>query len=137
MERRGFHHAGDLQSRGEDSIEGHFFSNPRCSESCVWGLPFMTSANISDFSDPPFPLVTYRNQLILFLSSAFWGPPFPSQFGRHTWNPPDGKFPRVISLSVTERDGLTSTNFNNAPQRIGIRFHFHVHFTLYSGRRLQ
>ena len=70
-----FHHAGDLQSRGEDSIEGHFFSNPRCSESCVWGLPFMTSANISDFSDPPFPLVTYRNQLILFLSSAFWGPP--------------------------------------------------------------
>ena len=34
----------------------------------------MTSANCSDFFTPP-PFVEYTNQLILFLSSAFWGPP--------------------------------------------------------------
>ena len=31
--------------------------------------------NIFGFFDPP--LVTYKNQLILFLMSAFWGPPSP------------------------------------------------------------
>ena len=30
----------------------------------------------------------YRNQLVLFLSSAFWGPP--SQCGRHLWKPQSG-----------------------------------------------
>ena len=34
----------------------------------------MTSAKISDFFDP---LVTVKNQLIVFLLSAFWGPPPP------------------------------------------------------------
>ena len=34
------------------------------------------------------PLVTYKNQLILFLLSAFWGPPFPLECGRHIWKPP-------------------------------------------------
>ena len=38
------------------------------------GLPYMTSAKISDFFDP---LVTVKNQLIVFLLSAFWGPPPP------------------------------------------------------------
>ena len=42
------------------------------------GPPYMTSTNISDFFTPsPLFLVTYRNQLILFLLSAFWGPPPP------------------------------------------------------------
>ena len=36
----------------------------------------MTSAKISDFLTPS-PLVTNRNQLILFLSSACWGPSIP------------------------------------------------------------
>ena len=35
-----------------------------------------------------FPPVTVTNQLILFLSSAFWGPPPPTQYGRHIWKPP-------------------------------------------------
>ena len=40
----------------------------------AWGLPYMTSAKCWDFFNHS-PLVTYINQLILFLSSAFWGPP--------------------------------------------------------------
>ena len=36
----------------------------------------MTSANVSDFLTPS-PLTTVTNQLILFLSSAFWGSPYP------------------------------------------------------------
>ena len=46
-------------------------------------LPANLGASIYDvrkifgFLDP-FPSVTYRNQLILFLSSAFWRPPPPS-----------------------------------------------------------
>ena len=39
------------------------------------GLPYMTSATFSDLLTP-----TYTNQLILFLSSAFWGPPPPLEF---------------------------------------------------------
>ena len=38
----------------------------------------MTSTKILDFFDP-LPLVIYRNQLILFLLSAFWVPPYPTQ----------------------------------------------------------
>ena len=49
------------------------------------GLPYMTSANFSDFFYPP---VTVTNQLILFLLSAFWGPPPPIHCGRHIWKPP-------------------------------------------------
>ena len=37
----------------------------------------MTSAKVSYIFDP-LPPVTVTNQLILFLSSAFWGPPPPS-----------------------------------------------------------
>ena len=37
----------------------------------------MTSAIFSDFLIPS-PLVTVTNQLIVFLSSAFWGPPLPA-----------------------------------------------------------
>ena len=37
------------------------------------GLPDMTSAKLYDFWTPS-RLVMYKNQLILFLSSAFWGP---------------------------------------------------------------
>ena len=40
------------------------------------GLPYMTSAKSSDFLTPS-PLVVDRNQLILFLSSAFWDPLYP------------------------------------------------------------
>ena len=38
-----------------------------------WGLPVMTSRKFTDFVYP-LPLVTITNQLIVFLSSAFWGP---------------------------------------------------------------
>ena len=40
----------------------------------------------------PFPVtVTVTNQLILFLSSAFGGPPpAPTHCGRHIWKPPFG-----------------------------------------------
>ena len=41
------------------------------------GLPYVTSAKFSDFFLPPPPVVTVTNQLILFLSSAFWGQPLP------------------------------------------------------------
>ena len=40
------------------------------------------------FFDSPL-LVTVTIQLILFLSSAFWGPPSPSPSGRHIWKPPN------------------------------------------------
>ena len=42
----------------------------------------MTSPNFSDFltPSPGSPLVTVTNQLIVFLSSAFWGPPTPSAY---------------------------------------------------------
>ena len=40
------------------------------------GFPYMTFAQFWDLLTPS-PLVTYRNQLTLFLSSAFWGPPPP------------------------------------------------------------
>ena len=36
----------------------------------------------------PLPLVPVKNQLILFLLSAFWGPP--THCGRHIWKPPYG-----------------------------------------------
>ena len=36
----------------------------------------------------PHPLVTYRNQQILFPLSAFWGGPSPLECGRHIWKPP-------------------------------------------------
>ena len=52
----------------------HQSVHPRA-HSCQ-GLPSMTSAKVSDFFTQ-FPLVTVTNQLILFLSSAFWGPPSP------------------------------------------------------------
>ena len=42
----------------------------------VRGLPYMTSAKFSYFFIP-IPLVTVTNQMILFLLSAFWGPPSP------------------------------------------------------------
>ena len=42
----------------------------------IGGLPYMISAKFSYFWTPS-PLVTYRNQLILLLLSAFWGPPLP------------------------------------------------------------
>ena len=44
------------------------------------GLPYMTSAKFSDFfylTITKCSLVTFTNQLILFLLSAFWGPPSP------------------------------------------------------------
>ena len=44
----------------------------------------MTSAKFSDFFTPS-PHVT--DQLILFLSSAFWGPPPPTHCGHHIWKP--------------------------------------------------
>ena len=49
----------------------------RCTASPIRGRPrpYMTSALFSDFDTPP---VTVTNQLILFLSSAFWGPPSPT-----------------------------------------------------------
>ena len=37
---------------------------------------------------PPLPLVTCINQLILFVSSAFCGPPSPIHCGSHMWKPP-------------------------------------------------
>ena len=45
----------------------------------------MTSAKCSEF----LPLVTVTNQLILLLSSAFWGPPSPTHCGRDKWKPPN------------------------------------------------
>ena len=36
----------------------------------------------------PSPLVTVTNQQIVFLLSAFWGPPPPTHCGRHKWKPP-------------------------------------------------
>ena len=51
------------------------------------GLPYMTFATFSDFLTPS-PLVTYRNQVILFLWSAFWGPPPSTHCRRHIWKPP-------------------------------------------------
>ena len=50
-------------------------------DNCFWqfsllrGPPYMTSAKFYDFFNPP--PVTYRNKLILFLPSAFWGPASP------------------------------------------------------------
>ena len=50
------------------------------------------------FFDPlPPPLFTYRNQLILFLLSAFWGPPPTTHCGRHIWKPPYGFTPTLFS----------------------------------------
>ena len=41
----------------------------------IRGLPYMASAKLSEFfTSPP---VAYKNQLILFLLSAFWEPPPP------------------------------------------------------------
>ena len=45
----------------------------------------------------PLPLVTHRNQLILFLLSAFWGPLSPTHCGRHVWKPPITKRRRLPS----------------------------------------
>ena len=53
------------------------------------GLPYMMSVTFSDFFDPLL-LVTVTNQLIMFLPTAFWGPPPPTHCGRHTWKPPEG-----------------------------------------------
>ena len=53
----------------------------------VRGLPYMTSARFSNFFTPS-PLVTVTNKLILFLSSAFWGPPPPTDCRRHIWKTP-------------------------------------------------
>ena len=50
------------------------------------GLPYMTSANFSAFWTPS-PLVAFRNQMILFLLSAFWGPPPPTQCRRRIYKP--------------------------------------------------
>ena len=49
------------------------------------GLPYMTTAKCSDILT--LPLVTVINQLILFISSAFWGTPSPTHCGRHIWKP--------------------------------------------------
>ena len=54
------------------------------------GLPYMTSTHFSDFFDLPSSLVTVTNQLIVFLSSAFWGPLPPSHCGHHISKPPNG-----------------------------------------------
>ena len=43
------------------------------------------------------PIVMYRNQLILFLLSAFWGPPPTTHCGRHIWKPPYGFTPTLFS----------------------------------------
>ena len=45
-------------------------------EEILKGLPLCTYdvRKISGFFVPLLPLFTYRNQLILILSSAFWGP---------------------------------------------------------------
>ena len=50
----------------------------------------------------PSPLVMYRIQLILFLSSLLFGDPSPpSQCGRHIWKPPKAlvraRFPKVFT----------------------------------------
>ena len=50
----------------------------------------MTSAKFSDFLTPS-PIVTVTNQLMVFLSSAFWrthAPPL-THFGRHIRKPPN------------------------------------------------
>ena len=61
---------------------------PPCKIRHIRGLPYMTSAKLLDFWPPP-PLVTVTNQLILFLLSAFGGPPLPTTHcGRHVWKPP-------------------------------------------------
>ena len=51
------------------------------------GFPYMTSVQFLDFLTQPLPPVTHRDQLILFLLSAFWGPPSPTHCGRHIWKP--------------------------------------------------
>ena len=43
---------------------------------------------ISNFLTPS-PIITYRNPLILFLSSTFWEPPPPTHCGRHIRKPPN------------------------------------------------
>ena len=51
----------------------------------IRGLPYMTSSKFSDILTPS-PPVTVTNQLFLFLSPSFWGPPI--HCGRHIWKPP-------------------------------------------------
>ena len=76
-------------------IRRHFSKQTRVSSYFLEGLPYITSAKFSDFFTPS-PLVTVTNQQILFLLSAFWGPPSPSPtpdviygspFRRHTKDP--------------------------------------------------
>ena len=40
------------------------------------------------FKGDPSTVIECHNLLILFLSSAFWGPPSPTHCGRHIWKPP-------------------------------------------------
>ena len=75
------------------------------------GLPYMTSGKM----DPP---VTYRNHLIVFLLSAFWGPPAPPHCGRHIWKPPnvetlDATFP-FAGLSPSD----TNLTCKSSPPRL-------------------
>ena len=57
-------------------------------DSSLLYLTYWCPQNVGIFWPPPGSLVTYRNQLILFPSSAFWGPPSPSRCGRHIWKAP-------------------------------------------------
>ena len=69
---------GDTLSARKMSVSADLLSNqPNLLHLVVWGHPYMTSAKFSGFLTPPPPSVTYRNQLILLLLSAFWGPPLP------------------------------------------------------------
>ena len=60
---------------------------PSATLNALRGLPYLPFAKCSDFFTPS-PFVTYRNQLILLLLSAFWEPHPPLEFGLHIWKPP-------------------------------------------------
>ena len=70
-------------------------------------LPYMMSKKLSDFFYP-LPLVTVANQLILFLLSAFWGPPPPTHCRRHIWKPPEENNLNRSGLSFRDQVGTLS-----------------------------
>ena len=66
-----------------------------------WGFHIWPPHKFLIFWPPP-SLVTYGNQLIVFLLSAFWEPPSPLESGRHIWNPPAST--PADYLSICSRD---------------------------------
>ena len=68
----------------------------------------------------PSPLVTVSNQLILFLSSSFWGPPPPTDCGRHIWMP-QRKEESIFSISLSLYFSLSL--FLSLLKKAVVRFH--------------